>query len=174
MKKDDSITQPTPTIADNEPIDNDEINDWSKPVDGVINVPDELDSLVNSMGFQYRLHRFSKRFGEAECICRMAYIAQKFFKKMYGAASHPIVDKEDKCRILLRELFMKSNLGFPETEQDLDWFNQGKEPIESYRDLLIRISEELGLGKVDIVTENGNDVKNELKEWLKKLPHLHQ
>ncbi len=60
-----------------------EIPDWTKPTeDGYINVPDELDSLVNQIGFQYRLHAISKRFTEAEMVCRMAYVAQKFFHKL--------------------------------------------------------------------------------------------
>ena len=59
-----------------------EIQDWSKPDEkGIINVPDELDGLVNVIGLQVQLHTFSKRFGEEEMICRIAYRAQKFFSK---------------------------------------------------------------------------------------------
>ena len=52
---------------------------WSKPIDGVIHVPDELDKLVNSIGFQVKLHTISKRTTEPQMVCNIAYIAQKFF-----------------------------------------------------------------------------------------------
>lgn len=56
-----------------------EIKDWTVPVDGIINVPDELDPLINKIAFQFQLYNISQRFGEAEMLCRIAYVAQKFF-----------------------------------------------------------------------------------------------
>lgn len=56
---------------------------WSIPVNGVINVPDYLDPLVNSIAFQHKLHTISKLFGEDEMYCRMAEAAEVFFKKHY-------------------------------------------------------------------------------------------
>lgn len=59
-----------------------DLKDWSKPnAEGIISVPDELDSLINSIAFQVKLSTISKLFGEAEMICRIGYVAQKFFTK---------------------------------------------------------------------------------------------
>ncbi len=52
---------------------------WSKPIDGVINVPDELDPLINSMLNQYGFCHHSNLFGPQEMVCRMAELAQRFF-----------------------------------------------------------------------------------------------
>jgi len=53
---------------------------WATPVDGKIHVPDELDKLVNKMMFQYGFHKYSGLFGPEEMVCRMAEIAQDYFK----------------------------------------------------------------------------------------------
>ena len=54
------------------------IKDWNNLVDGVINVPDELDPLLNKLGMQLRFHTISGK-GEDETVCSMVAIAQKFF-----------------------------------------------------------------------------------------------
>ena len=62
--------------------DTPDLKDWSKPsAEGIISVPDELDPLINSIGFQVRLSTISNLFGEAEMVCRIGYVAQKFFVK---------------------------------------------------------------------------------------------
>ncbi len=78
------------------------IENWTTPIDGIINVPDELDPLINSLGFQYRLCTISNRFGEAEMICRMAYAAQKFFYEMYVTKKEQ--SQSEKTDILLMHL----------------------------------------------------------------------
>lgn len=59
------------------------LDDWTKIVDGHINVPDELDPLINKVGIQMRMHRISGK-NESLTICHIVYHAQKFFFKMYG------------------------------------------------------------------------------------------
>ena len=54
------------------------IEDWNNLVDGVIDVPDELDPLLNKLGMQLRFHTISGK-GEDETVCSMVAIAQKFF-----------------------------------------------------------------------------------------------
>ena len=57
-----------------------EIFDWTTPdKEGNINVPDHLDKLVNSIGFQFRFVSLSGK-NELEAICDTAFIAQKFFR----------------------------------------------------------------------------------------------
>jgi hypothetical protein len=63
-----------------------EIKDWTEPINGEINVPDELDGLVNNFGFHYRIHAISKRTSEIEMVCRMVYAAQKFFTNKFKNA----------------------------------------------------------------------------------------
>lgn len=48
--------------------------------DGIINVPDVLDGLVNKIGMQLRFHTISDK-NEVQTVCDMVYIAQKFFKE---------------------------------------------------------------------------------------------
>ena len=90
---------------------------WATPVDGKITVPDELDKLVNSMMFQYGLHKHSRLFGLEEMVCRMAEIAQHFF-------TTPIADEsgEDwQSKVLfyreqtekLRKYISDNNIGKP-------------------------------------------------------------
>jgi len=47
--------------------------------DGFIHVPDELDGLVNKLGFQLRFHTISDK-NEIQTVCDMAWIAQKYFR----------------------------------------------------------------------------------------------
>jgi hypothetical protein len=92
-----------------------EEHNWSEPIDGIINVPDELDPLVNSIAFQLKLHTISQRFGESEMICRMVYVAEKFFKKKsdqqtaslqsaYDQMNRLYSDKIDEYNVLVNEL----------------------------------------------------------------------
>lgn len=69
-----------------------EIPDWTNPVNGVIHVPDELDAIVNKIGFQLRFHTISGK-GEVETVCDIAYICQKFFHKMYSEKFNQVVSK---------------------------------------------------------------------------------
>lgn len=46
--------------------------------DGIINVPDHLDALVNKIGFQFRFVTLSNK-NELQAVCDTAFIAQKFF-----------------------------------------------------------------------------------------------
>lgn len=56
--------------------------DWNKVVNENINVPDDLDPLINKLGFQLRFHTISGK-GEVETLCSMARIAEEFFHKKY-------------------------------------------------------------------------------------------
>lgn len=57
-----------------------EEKDWTIPDDdGNIHVPDELDKLVNKIGFQLRFHTISGK-GEVQTVCDIARIAQEYFK----------------------------------------------------------------------------------------------
>lgn len=68
-----------------------DLKDWSKPnAEGIISVPDELDPLINSIAFQVKLSTISKLFGEAEMICRIGYVAQKFFQKYFNQKKQSI------------------------------------------------------------------------------------
>lgn len=51
-----------------------EKENWTIPVDGVINVPDHLDKLFNRLGTQLRFHTISGK-GEAETVASMTKIA---------------------------------------------------------------------------------------------------
>lgn len=83
---------------------------WTEPDAGTIHVPDELDSLINQVGFQYRLHTISKRFGEAEFICRAVYACQKYFiDKQRSAYIEGIKLMEERVREL--EGALKSIIG---------------------------------------------------------------
>lgn len=73
-----------------------EIKDWSKPVDGIINVPDELDGLVNQIGMNYRLHRISKRMTEPEFICRAVFLCQKHFQSHPSQADGELISRLKK------------------------------------------------------------------------------
>jgi len=59
------------------------IPDWTQIIDGSINVPDELDEIVNKVGNQIRMVTISGK-NEAKAVCDIVYGCQKFFKKMYG------------------------------------------------------------------------------------------
>ncbi len=57
---------------------------WSEPnEDGIISVPDELDALVNKVGFQLRFHTISGK-GEIQTVCDIVYIAEKYFKELWS------------------------------------------------------------------------------------------
>ncbi len=53
---------------------------------------------------------------------------------------------------LFREVMMRSQIYFPETEQDLDWFNDG---IIGQRNLFVEVGELLGIGKLN----EGDEIK---------------
>ena len=53
--------------------------------DGNISVPDELDPLLNKLGFQIRFHTISGK-NEIQTICDMVYIADKFYKEKIKSA----------------------------------------------------------------------------------------
>lgn len=71
----------TVAIPINVPVE-EEIVDWTVQKDGVINVPDEFDRLVNYIGNQFQ---FVKHSGKnwLESVCDIAFFSQKFFKKYY-------------------------------------------------------------------------------------------
>ena len=54
--------------------------DWHLPVNGVIDVPDALDALVNKIGMQLRFFAYSGK-GEVETVAAIAKIAQEYFLK---------------------------------------------------------------------------------------------
>lgn len=57
-----------------------ELKSWTQVKDGIINVPDELDKLINSIGMQLRFHKISGK-SEGQTVCDIAYIAQKYFRR---------------------------------------------------------------------------------------------
>jgi len=58
-----------------------EIKDWTIPDEkGVIHVPDELDALINKIGFQIRFLTISGK-DESQTIADIAWIAQQYFAK---------------------------------------------------------------------------------------------
>lgn len=59
-------------------------------------------------------------------------------------------EKKTNLRNLLREVVMRQQLAFPETEEDEYWFNEGLKDInESEKlSLMFKIGETLGLGKI--------------------------
>lgn len=59
-------------------------NKWSTPdEDGNINVPDELDELINKVGTQIRFHTISGK-GEVQTVCDIVCICDNFFKKLHN------------------------------------------------------------------------------------------
>ena len=62
---------------------NEEIEDWTEIMpDETINVPDELDKIVNKTGFQLRFHTISGK-SEGETIAHIVWNNQKFFNKYF-------------------------------------------------------------------------------------------
>ena len=58
-----------------------QIENWNKAdKDGVINVPDHLDDVVNKVGMQLRFHTMSGK-NEVQTICDIVYNLEKFFIK---------------------------------------------------------------------------------------------
>lgn len=55
---------------------------------------------------------------------------------------------EDKLKMLLRETVFRCQLAFPESEQDLKWFDEGT-VIQNSGDFFERIDKELGLGELE-------------------------
>lgn len=73
---------------------------WAEPnKDGNINVPDELDDLVNKIAIQLRFHTISGK-NEIMAICDAAYNAQKFFAEYY----QPKIDKLNEFNSKLIEI----------------------------------------------------------------------
>ena len=59
-----------------------ETKDWNIPDEnGFIHVPDELDPLINKIGFQLRFHTLSDK-SEGQTIADIAFIAQNFFTEL--------------------------------------------------------------------------------------------
>lgn len=59
----------------------DKIEKWITPTkEGFINVPDELDPLVNKIGMHLRIHTISQATSEPQAVCNMVYAAEQFFK----------------------------------------------------------------------------------------------
>lgn len=52
--------------------------DWTKPKDGIIEMPDHLDPLFHKLGMQLRFHTLSGK-NEMTTICHMVRIAEEFF-----------------------------------------------------------------------------------------------
>lgn len=60
------------------------ITDWNKPdKDGFVNVPDELDPLVNYFGHQFRFYTISQAISEPQAVLNMVAKAQKFFSQRH-------------------------------------------------------------------------------------------
>jgi len=60
-----------------------QIKDWNKPnKDGIINVPDNLDGIVNKVGMQLRFHTISGK-NEAQTICDIVYGLESYFEELY-------------------------------------------------------------------------------------------
>ena len=56
-----------------------EIEDWSKVVDGHINVPDKLDALMNKAAFHYQICHISQRTTWPEMLARIVIDCQAHF-----------------------------------------------------------------------------------------------
>ena len=55
--------------------------EWNIPDEnGIINVPDELDPLLNKIAMQIRFHTISGK-NEAQTVCDILYAAEQFFNK---------------------------------------------------------------------------------------------
>jgi hypothetical protein len=52
--------------------------DWTKPVNDVVSMPDHLDPLFNKLGMQLRFHTITG-ISEQEALIRMVRIAEEFF-----------------------------------------------------------------------------------------------
>lgn len=69
---------------------------------------------------------------------------EQFLASLPAAGSAAVVQGD--AIGLFREFAMRAQYFFPETEKDLDWFNGN---IEDKREMLARVSEYLGLGKLN-------------------------
>jgi hypothetical protein len=75
------------------------VKPWNIPDDdGIVNVPDELDPLVNSFGLNLRLYTISKRISEAGCVVNMVFAAEQFFKKLYQPGTGAWIPISDKSQ----------------------------------------------------------------------------
>lgn len=95
---------------------------WNKPINGVINVPDYLDPLINKFGFHYRIHRISKRTTEAEMVCNMVYAAEQFFNASQPNPAIAVINNK------LTELRNRRQNGFDTSELEKE-FKLVKETI---------------------------------------------
>jgi len=60
-----------------------ETKNWSIPDEkGIVNVPDELEALVNYVGMQLRFHTISGKTENAT-IVSIVYKSQKFFEDLW-------------------------------------------------------------------------------------------
>lgn len=55
-------------------------NDWTDIIDGGINVPDELDPLLNKIGMQMNFVLYSDK-NEKLAVCHILRLAEEFFYK---------------------------------------------------------------------------------------------
>lgn len=136
-----------------QPLTAEEIKDWSKPVDGIINVPDELDPLINKLAFQFQLYNLSKRFGEAEMLCRMTYIAQCFFSKLADEQTKPLKEEIER----LRDVSTQHLLDYTESNVLLQ---EKVAELEASLSLAKKENEELRGTLIDVVEKHRNDVNN--------------
>lgn len=103
------------------------LQDWTKVIDGHINVPDELDPIINKVGMQLRLHTISGK-GEAQTVCHIVYAAQKFFHEMYASYREQLAMEENVDRNMnlisdfLEHIKSEHGISIPE-EAVLSFFN---------------------------------------------------
>jgi len=100
---------------------------------------------------------------------------KKYFPQKEGMSFHDKVvfaisslsSEVDRLRGLLREFVMRANYAFPETEQDLEWFEAGIDfKTEEGRNFTESIFMCVGLGK-DVTTPQ--DVEEAKKRFEKKM-----
>ena len=60
-----------------------EKKEWNEAKDGVIDVPDYLDGMINKVGMQLRFYRYSDK-NETQTICDIVHGMEKFFKKHHN------------------------------------------------------------------------------------------
>lgn len=84
------------------------IKNWTKAdKDGNINVPDELDKLVNNIGMQINFMTISGK-DKVQTICDIAYLAQKFFNNQEQKVK---TSTSDVCHCINWHPSVKANVG---------------------------------------------------------------
>ena len=58
-------------------------DEWNKPVDDVVHVPDVFDGILNKVGMQFNFVKLSGK-NERQAVCDIVRGCQKFFKEYYS------------------------------------------------------------------------------------------